>query len=91
MTKGRWDSGGSKPRAKGKGRRPRTRSPAGVSQREGNRASDSRARLKARIRALTAEVVLLRVQVRELYEAVTGESMWVHEDDLEGNQPTEEE
>ena len=73
-----------KPVAKGKGRRPRTRSPAGVSQREGNRASDSRACLKARIRALEARYSTLHSWVGELHEAVTGEAFRAHPDDLDG-------
>ncbi len=76
-----------KPRAKGKGRRPRTRgSSSGASQKEQRHASDSRKRLKARIQALEARYSTLHSWVGELHESITGESVRVHPDDMAGNE-----
>ncbi len=71
-----------KPRAR-KGRKPRTRggSSRGAS-RDASHASASRKLLKARIRALEARYSTLHSWVGELHEAVTGESVRAHPDDV---------
>ncbi len=80
----------SKPKAKGKGRSPRTRGgSSGASRAAMKRASESRSRLKGRIRTLEAHMATLRALVLDIRFLVTGEEMWVHEDDLEGNQEEE--
>ncbi len=72
-----------KPRPR-KGRKPRKRggSSAGASQREVRHASDSRKRLKGRIQALEARYSTLHSWVGELHEALTGESIRAHPDDI---------
>ncbi len=73
----------SKPKAKGKGRSPRTR--GGSSQRGAmKRASESRSRLKGRILALEGQLSTLRSWVGELHERVTGEPVRAHPEDLDG-------
>lgn len=74
----------SKPVAKAKGRSPRRRrSSSGASQRTASQARASRKLLKSRIRALEARYSTLHSWVGELHEAVTGESIRAHPDDLE--------
>ena len=77
-----------KPRAR-QGRKPRTRGGSSGAGREANRASESRGRLKARIRALEARYSTLHSWVGELHEALTGESVRVHPDDMTGNSEAE--
>ncbi len=73
-----------KPRAR-KGRKPRTRgSSSGASQRTARQARDSRKLLKRRIQALEARYSTLHSWVGELHEAVTGESVRAHPEDLTG-------
>ncbi len=72
-----------KPKAR-KGRKPRTRGSSSAARQETNHASASRSRLKARIRALEARYATLHSWVGDLHEAVTGESVRVHPDDMEG-------
>lgn len=79
MTKSKSRSGGRRPRAKGG-------SSAGKQERH---ASESRKRLKGRIQALEARYATLHSWVGELHEALTGESVRVHPDDMAGNQPFE--
>ncbi len=60
-----------KPRARSGGRRPRAK---GLSQRDANRASDSRARIKARLQALEARYSTLESLVNRLVAEVIGDS-----------------
>ncbi len=69
-----------KPVAKGRGRRPRTRSPAKRSK----AAIEADIRLKARLLALEARLSTLHSWVGEIHERLTGESVRAHPDDLEG-------
>ncbi len=75
----------TKPQAKGKGRSPRTRGSPKAAQ-AARDATASRKRMKARILALTGELSTLRSWVSDLHEQVTGESVRVHPDDMEGNE-----
>ncbi len=72
-----------KPRAGGRGRRPRGNRGSSAARQESKRASDSRKRLKARMIALEARYSTLHSWVGELHEAITGESIRAHPEDLE--------
>ncbi len=72
-----------KPRAR-QGRKPRTRGGSSAARQESSRASKSRSRMKGRILALEGQLSTLRSWVGDLHEAITGESVRVHPDDLAG-------
>ncbi len=75
-----------KPRARSGGRRPRAKggSPQRTSQRESNKASDSRARIKARLQALEARYSTLESQVLEMMHYIKGVAQsgpeWLQDD-----------